>query len=463
MTAPGGLRLRYRTSATSCDGTCGPGSPRIGRSKPIRCAIRGAKTLSRSDGWKPSSPAKAWAAPPITGMARPGAGPSLRTRLETRYGKKAIPAEMTIQDWGVTYAELEPYHALWEKLFGIAGKAGNIRGQIQPGGNPFEAPRQDEYPQPPLPATEAGLIFIKATESLGYKPFPMAAANSPNAYTNPDGMQLGQCQYCGHCERFICEANAKGSPEVLLYPMLRKRPGFELKLYSHVTGVDYVKKAKRVPGVRYLDHISGDENEQLADIVEVALLTMSNAKYLLMSGIGKPYDPKTGTGVVGKNFCHQTMSGVNVHFKDRWLNPFLAAGASQTCIDEFNEDNLDHGGLGFFGGGYIYSNVTSGRPNTKRLGPPRTPIWGSKWKQANADWFAHSFNIYVHGSWYPHRENYLDLDPTYKDAYGQPLVRMTFDIRGNELRMSEYLTKKAVEIAQATGATIVGTPSPRKG
>src|SRR5262249_17889360 len=55
------------------------------------------------------------------------------------------------------------------------------------------------------------------------------------------------------------------------------------------------------------------------------------------------------------------------------------------------------------------------------------------------------------------------LDPTYKDAYGQPLVRMTFDIRGNELRMSEYLTKKAVEIAQATGATIVGTPSPRKG
>src|SRR5215813_2537795 len=95
--------------------------------------------------------------------------PILRTRLEERYGKKAIPAEMTIQDWGVTYAELEPYHALWEKLFGIAGKAGNIRGQIQPGGNPFEAPRQDEYPQPPLPATEAGLIFIKATESLGYK------------------------------------------------------------------------------------------------------------------------------------------------------------------------------------------------------------------------------------------------------------------------------------------------------
>ena len=60
--------------------------------------------------------------------------------------------------------------------------------------------------------------------------------------------------------------------------------------------------------------------------------------------------PKTDTGLVGKTFCHQTMSGVNVHFKDRWLNPFLAAGASETCIDEFNEDNFDQGRLGFFGG-----------------------------------------------------------------------------------------------------------------
>ena len=59
-------------------------------------------------------------------------------------------------------------------------------------------------------------------------------------------------------------------------------------------------------------------------------------------------------------------------------------------------------------------------------------------------------HLRAHGSWYPHRENYLDLDPTYRDAYGQPLVRMTFDIRENELRMSEYLTKKADEIAKAS-------------
>ena len=104
------------------------------------------------------------------------------------------------------------YHDQFEKLFGIAGKAGNLRGKVQEGGNPFEAPRQSEFPQKPLPITEAGVIFSEATKKLGYKPFPLPAANSPEAYTNPDGMQLGQCQFCGHCERFICEANAKAQP-----------------------------------------------------------------------------------------------------------------------------------------------------------------------------------------------------------------------------------------------------------
>ncbi|MGY3288185.1 gluconate 2-dehydrogenase alpha chain [Bradyrhizobium sp. LM3.6] len=358
---------------------------------------------------------------------------------------------------------MEPYHDQFEKLFGIAGKAGNLRGKLQDGGNPFEGPRQNEYPQKPLPITEAGLIFTEAAKKLGYQPFPMPAANSPVAYTNPDGMQLGQCQFCGHCERFICEANAKASPEVLLYPMLQNRKGFELRLQTHVLDVLYDRKAKRVTGVRYIDRVTGKQYDQPADVVVLSSFTMSNARFLLMAEIGTPYDPKTGHGVVGKNFCHQTMSGTHVFFKDRWINPFLASGASQTVIDEFNGDNFDHSNLGFIGGGYIYANVTNGRPITSRAVPPGTAKWGSAWKKANTDWYAHNFSISAHGSWYPHRENYVDLDPAYVDAYGQPLLRMTFDVRENERRMSVYLSKKIDEIAKATGADIAPPTAPRKG
>jgi gluconate 2-dehydrogenase alpha chain len=389
--------------------------------------------------------------------------PILRTHLSARYGAAAIPAEMSIQDWGVTYAEMEPYHDLFERLFGISGKAGNVKGRIQPGGNPFEAPRRGEYPQRPLETTEAGLIFKAGAEKLGYTPFPIPAANSSGAYTNPDGMKLGPCQYCGHCERFICEAQAKATPSVLLYPMLLEKPNFELRLRAQVLGIDYDRRAKRVRGVRYLDLESGEEYEQPADIVVLAAFTLSNTKLLLMSGIGRPYDPRTGRGVVGRNYCYQTTSSVPVFFKDRWINPFLAAGSTGTVIDDLNNDNFDHSGLGFHGGGYIGGNVYNGRPITTRRVPPETPRWGSKWKQANADWYAHTFSVSVHGSCYPHRENYLDLDPTYRDAYGLPLLRMTFDFRENELRMSEYCTRKAEEIAKSLGATLVGPGRSRKG
>ena len=83
------------------------------------------------------------------------------------------------------------------------------------------------------------------------------------------------------------------------------------------------------------------------------------------------------------------------------------------------------GGLGFFGGGFISPVVSGGRPIQVRAVPPGTPRWGSAWKDATARWYNHSFPITTHGINYAHRNHYLDLDPTYRDAIGRPLVRMT--------------------------------------
>ena len=43
--------------------------------------------------------------------------------------------------------------------------------------------------------------------------------------------------------------------------------------------------------------------------------------------------------------------------------------------------------------------------------------------------------INVHGSSASTKHNYLDLDPSYKDAWGLPLLRMTFDFPDNDIRM----------------------------
>ena len=52
-----------------------------------------------------------------------------RSHIVARYGAKVIPEDMTIQDWAMTYDELEPYYDKFDKLCGVSGKAGNLRGQ----------------------------------------------------------------------------------------------------------------------------------------------------------------------------------------------------------------------------------------------------------------------------------------------------------------------------------------------
>ncbi|HKT19282.1 MAG TPA: GMC family oxidoreductase, partial [Stellaceae bacterium] len=110
----------------------------------------------------------------------------LRSRIIARYGKNAIPEDMTIADWAMRYDELEPYYERFETLCGTSGKAGNLRGAIIAGGNPFEGPRMSDYPNPPLPQSNAGMLFEKAAKSLGLHPYPTPSANLSREYRNTE-------------------------------------------------------------------------------------------------------------------------------------------------------------------------------------------------------------------------------------------------------------------------------------
>ena len=57
-----------------------------------------------------------------------------------------------------------------------------------------------------------------------------------------------------------------------------------------------------------------------------------------------------------------------------------------------------------------------------------------------------------------YRQNYIDLDPTYTDKFGDPLVRFTLDWTDHERRQKEGLGKIQVEMAKAMGAKIGGHP-----
>jgi gluconate 2-dehydrogenase alpha chain len=355
---------------------------------------------------------------------------------------------MTIQDWPVSYDDLETYYDKFEYLCGISGKAGNLKGQIQDGGNPFEGPRSRDYPNPPMDMVYGPTLFAAAAKELGHKPFPTPSANMSRAYTNPLGVTLGPCTYCGFCEKFGCGNYSKASPQTTVLPVLMRKDNFELRTGSEVTRINLDPSGKRAVSVTYVD-LQGEEYEQPADLVILCAYVLHNVHLLLLSGIGQPYNPSTGEGVVGKNYAYQIVSSVDVFFDDKIINPFVGAGALGMAIDEFNGDNFDHTGLGFIGGGYIAAWMTNGRPIETHPVPKDTPKWGSKWKRAVADNYLRSMSISTHGAVMSHRTNYLDLDPTYRNAYGAPLLRMTFDYGDNEHRLSDYLTDRAAEVAKA--------------
>jgi gluconate 2-dehydrogenase alpha chain len=372
----------------------------------------------------------------------------MRSHNLERYGRKALSGSMTVQDWGVTYQELEPHYEQFEYLCGISGKAGNLKGVIQEGGNPFEGPRQREFPNPPMRMTYGPALFAEAARGLGYKPFPQPSANMSQAYTNPLGAQLGPCTYCGFCERFGCGNYSKAIPQTTIHPVLMRKPNFTLKTGCEVVKVNLDSSGKRAISATYVD-LQGREWEQPAELVILCAYGLHNVRLLLNSGIGRPYDPQTGAGVVGKNYAYQIMSSVDVFFDDKLMNPFIGAGALGMVVDEFNGDNFDHGKLDFIGGGYIYLLTTNGRPIETHPVPEGTPNWGAKWKKAVADNYLKTVKIGTHGGITSHRDAYLDLDPTYRDIHGRPLLRMTFDFHDNELKMSRFLTARAEEIARA--------------
>ena len=330
-----------------------------------------------------------------------------------------------------------------EYLCGISGQAGNLQGKMQPGGNPFEGPRNKPYPNPPLTRPASCTLSDQAMKTAGYHPFPMPAAQCSQDFTNNEGVQMFQCVYCGFCGSYGCEVFAKASPNACVLPKLLQNPNFELRTESHVVKVNVDSSGKRATGVTYIDG-AGNEVTQPAKMVVLASYMLYNVRLLLVSNIGKPYDPTTGQGVVGARYTFNPASGGAVLFNDKYFNQFIGTGALLQAMDDFNADNFDHSSLDFIDGPFIAFGQFGNGPATSQPVPPGTPSWGTEWKKAVATYYARSFSLTIQHGELATPNNYVDLDPTYKDVYGQPLLRITYDYTPNVQAQSKYVVQNVI-------------------
>ena len=384
----------------------------------------------------------------------------LLSRTVEKYGAKRLPADHSIQDWGVTYDEMEPHYTRAERMLGISGKAGNLKGKKIAGGNIFEGWRSAEYPTPPTKIPYFSALFSDAAKTLGYHPYPSPAANLSEPYTNPDGVSRSACFYCGFCERFGCMVGAKAQPTNTLLPLIQERKNISIRSGASVRRVicGTTGSEKRAKGVTYLND-KGEEVFQAAELVFLASWTLNNTRLLLLSGIGEPYNVQSGKGTLGRNLTHQVSIGAATAFFEKPLNRFMGSGASGVCINDFDGDLFDHSGLPFLRGGHLQAMSMGYRPiaNFGVLPPSVKAGWGSDWKKAALEYYDRTGSIVFTGEHLAYKGNYMDLDPTYKDRFGDPLLRFTINWGENERKMAEFVTPKAAELARAMGAKEVSS------
>lgn len=383
----------------------------------------------------------------------------LRSKSIEKYGAKRLPEDNSIEDWGITYDDLEPYYTRAEQLMGISGKAGNIQGKLMEGGNVFEGWRSAEYPTPPTKMPYFSVMFRDAAQSLGYHPYPNPAATNSQAYANPDGVSRPGCVYCGYCERFGCMIGAKAQPSNTLLPVIMKHKTVSIRTGATVRRIVHegVKGKEQVQGVSYVDSATGEELFQPAQLIFLASWTLNNTRLLLLSGIGEAYDPSTGKGTVGRNLTHQVSFSAAEAFFPKPLNRFMGAGSAGIVISDFDGAVFDHSQLSFLRGGTLLAMSLGYRPiaNFGNVPDSVQADWGSAWKKAAIDYYDRTGHITFLGEHLAYKANYMDLDPRYKDHLGDPLLRLTLDWRDNEREMAKFVSAKAVGIANAMGATAV--------
>jgi gluconate 2-dehydrogenase alpha chain len=372
-----------------------------------------------------------------------------------RYGASRIPKGSTVEDWPFGLEELESYYDKVEYELGVSGQAGNIQGNIDERGNIFEGPRLRDYPMPPLRGTEFTELMAATAKKLGWHPFPGPAAINSQGYDDRPG-----CMYHGFCSRGGCPIHAKNSTAVSTIPKAVATGRLKVVTLATTTGVAVDQTSGRATGVNYVK--GGQEYFQPADVVLLAGYTYENVRLLLLSkSKAFPNGLSNNGGQVGKHYItHNTASTVTALFPFD-INNWYGLPAQGIAVDNWADDNFDHSGLDFLGGGnmWVYSDRRPiGAASMITFG--KAPRWGSEWKsflKENAD----RWNLaYIQKTTLPHEDNYLDLDPTVKDALGQPVCRITADFKENERKVGAFMQDKMEQWFMEAGAIAVDKGPP---
>ncbi|MEZ4414646.1 MAG: GMC family oxidoreductase [Gemmatimonadota bacterium] len=335
-------------------------------------------------------------------------------------------------DWPISYEDLEPYYTKVDWEIGVSGMPG-----------PGDPPRSRPYPMPPLPVKSSGVLLERGARAMGWPVQP-----APMAILSQEHNGRSACQNCGWCIGYGCEFGAKSSTLAAMIPLAEATGRCEIRPLSTVFRIE-TDASGRASEVLYFD-ADGQEQRQRARAVVLSANGAESARLLLMSESSRfPNGLANSSGLIGKYLMFNGNAQVSGVFEHP-LNEYKGALVTRLVIDPFYEVDPRRG---FYGGGALDGRFGPG-PMIYALGglPPDAPTWGTEYKRMLAEYYTRSMDVFCHGTSLPLETNNVSLDPTLKDDFGRPAIRVTYRDHPDDVAMVRWLQERAVELLDAAGA-----------
>jgi len=335
------------------------------------------------------------------------------------------------EDWPFSYKDLAPYYDLVERYVGISGAAEQ---------NPT---LPDGQFLPPMKMT-CGEVHLR--DRVRSK-FARTVTIGRTAILTQNHNGRAACHYCGPCERGCVTFSYFSSPFTTVADALRTK-NCTLITDAVVRGVDMDNSQNRATGVTYVDRLTHKTNQVRGKAVVLCAQALESTRILLNSST-RVYS--TGLANSSGELGHYLMdhavgagaSGVLTGFETK-LAPSGPHRANGIYVIRFR--NVMNGprhprfirGYGYQGGaGADFYFDAEG--------------FGAGYKNAVKEGI-YRINLGAFGESLARRDNMVEIDPSLKDAWGIPALRITMTHGDNERAMMEDAAASAAEMLEAAGA-----------
>jgi len=348
-------------------------------------------------------------------------------KLKSAY---AMVEGSTLEDWPISYEDLEPYYEKAEWEIGVSGDDSQ---------NPFAPPRNKPQPMPPFEYNRAGRILSEAGSRLGLHPFPIPMLRNSVPYNGRPA-----CIRNRTCVGFACPVDGKNGTHNTVIPTAMATGNCEVRTHCQVAEV-MSDASGRATGIKYFD---GEDQGQIqtADLVIIAASATETARLLLNSksdlfphGLGNNYD------WVGRNLQGHAYTGA-VGLYDFEITDFAGPGAS------FGMCDFNHHNEGIVGGGmlanefnplpYLFSNVR----------PPGAKRWGKEHKDFQIKNIKRMGVLQGPIQEIPNFEARVTVDPSVTDHWGIPVVALSGSRHPIDYENCKFLSSKAEMVLKEAGA-----------